>query len=128
MSRETLEITCNDVANALNLFEKLEYGQGKAAAATVVNATVRLYINAKLKPLAESRGPLTPEEIAACRRGEKLTAIKLFRQRKGNQYDDQGMVVKRGLSLLDCKLFVEKHGAKYLAESGRYNENGTVRL
>lgn len=122
-SRQTLQITADDVANSFNLFEKLAYGQGKAAAGVVVNAVVRQYVAAGLAECKPTRD-FTKAEIAAMRAGRKLEAVKLLRQRLGNQYDENGNVTIRGMSLMDCKRYVETKGGKYLAESGLYNADG----
>lgn len=112
-SRETIQITCDDVANSLNLFEKLDYGKGKAAAAVVANAVLRQYTTTQLAAPRKQReySKFTPQEQEMLRTGQKLQAVKSVKNRLG-------------LGLMDSKHYVENHGGKLLAESGRYNESG----
>ena len=45
----------NDVKNALNLFQKLDYQRGKAAAGVVVNAVVKEFVARKLTIARDQR-------------------------------------------------------------------------
>lgn len=103
-STSTIKMTCQDVANALNLFEKLEYGKGKAAAAVVVRSATAMYLNNQLATSRKARQPkvkqFTDKEIAYIRDGNKLSAVKLVRDRLY-------------ISLLEAKRYVEEKGAHY---------------
>jgi ribosomal protein L7/L12 len=109
----TTKFTKQHVADALNLFELLEYGQGKAAAATVVNSVVKGYMRTELAPEREKRaGTLfTNEEVREMRAGRKLQAIKLVKRRLG-------------MGLMDSKRYVEANGGQFLAQSGQYDMDG----
>lgn len=103
------EITLEDVVHSCNLFEKLAYGQGKAAAATVAVAVLRQYTNEQLKPSRETKY-FTSEEIRYMKDGNKLHARRLVRQRLN-------------MTLEESKNYVEKHGIEFLMESGKWDEN-----
>lgn len=96
-------INREEIATAMDLFDMLGEKSGcKRQAGTIVRSLVAGYVHNQVGP--KPHAPyLTDAELEWCRKGRKISAIKLVRDRKPH------------FSLIESKRYVEKHGAEQLA-------------